>query len=102
MVEMLMPQRVEEDFEYKETYMAGATKDIPLSYQIDIFKHKTDVGVYCATEIKTHMVEHEKGLDTEDKFRNWARWYHLIFSEMPSEVERRMKRNGLDMCGNSI
>lgn len=102
MSEKLISPNVQNFYDYKETYIAGATKYIPLTFEIDIFKHKTIPGAYCATEIKTHMVEYEENLSTEEEFRDWAKRFHFIFTHSPSEVERRLQRQGFDMWGRAI
>ncbi|MMZ64156.1 hypothetical protein D1872_264580 [compost metagenome] len=99
MTDKLIPELVRKNYTYKETYIAGATNDIPLTYEINIFKHKTENGKYCATEIKTQTIEYGSGLTSEYLFRSWAKNFHFVFSDYPREVERRMKRQGLDMYG---
>jgi hypothetical protein len=97
-----IPNEVAQNYVYQETYIAGATKDIPLTYEIDIFKHKTLHGSYCATEARTKLVKYSPHLFDEYSFRNWAKIFHQIFSEQPSEVEYLMRQQGLDMWGNKI
>ncbi|WCK57018.1 hypothetical protein PP175_27910 (plasmid) [Aneurinibacillus sp. Ricciae_BoGa-3] len=86
MSKKLIPPYVAENYIYQETYITGATKEIPLTYEINIFKHKTEEGSYCATEIKTHLVE-------------YAGQFHIIFTHSPLEVERRMNKQGLSLTG---
>jgi len=102
MSKKFIPDEVKENYEYKETYVAGATKEIPLSYEINIFKHKTISGSYCATEIKTQLVEYAKGLCDEQSFRTWANQFHVLFSKCDWKVKTRMQQQGLDMWGNKL
>jgi len=102
MSKRFIPDEVRENYEYKETYVAGATNEIPLSYEINIFKHKTIPHSYCATEIRTKLVQYSYGIHDGQSFRNWANKFHDLFSVCHWEVKKLMKTQGLDMRGNKL
>lgn len=100
--EKYIPKNIEENYTYMETYIAGATQEIPCGFEISFFKHNTEEGFYVATEPKTAMVEYKERLHDDYYLRQWMASYHDIFTHSPYEVERRLKRNGLNMNGEKI